>query len=202
MKKLVAALLLSTVGTAAWAGVIYRWETVRTSPTISSAVGYVEISHRAFLNGGANYVAPPHCAAYGGDPGCDNRDLSSPVLNFYFRVNAPSPTGADIDLHVRHGSGMRFPLDDWFSASFSLQDRYMNLSMFANTGETDMRMLGNTITRFGSDSDYFGQACFEEGCSGAEGQWVQVPEPGTLGLLGIGALGLVLKLRRQKRAAL
>lgn len=202
MKKLVAALLLSTVGTAAWAGVIYRWETVRTSPTISSAVGYIEISQQAFLNGSANYVAPPHCAASGGDPGCDNRDLSSPVLNFYFRVNAPSPTGADIDLHVRHGSGMRFPLADWFSASFSLQDRYMNLSMFANTGETDMRMVENTITRFGSDAPYFGLDCFTPGCSGAEGQWVQVPEPATLGLLGIGVLGLMVKWRRKKGTAL
>lgn len=70
-----------------------------------------------------------------------------------------------------------------------------HLNVFANTGEIDMRMISNTITRFGSDSPFFGAACFNPGCSGATGRWVQVqaqvPEPGSIVLLGIGVLSLL-----------
>lgn len=200
MKKLLASLLLSTIGTAAWAGVVYQWETTQNSSTISSAVGYIEISQSAFSSRGASYVAPAHCNRDWTERGCDNGMLSSPILSFYFRVNSSNPTTADVDLNLRQGTGMRYPLEDWFSADFSLHGTFMNLSMFANTGETDMRIQGNTITRFGSDSPYFGYACFSPGCSGAEGRWVKVPEPGTLGLLGIGLFGVLCRRGRKPRS--
>lgn len=71
----------------------------------------------------------------------------------------------DINLYLVEGTGLAFPLSDWFRASFAIQGPTLNLDVFANTGETDMRMVGNTITRFGSDSPLFGAACFNPGCS-------------------------------------
>lgn len=198
MKTTCAALVLLSLASVASANVIYNWETVTPSPTISSAVGRLKITDAAWAAGQASYVAAPTCPTL---TNCDYGDPSSPFVQFYFRVNAPNPTAADIDLNLVEGTGLVFPLIDWFRASFTIEDSTLNLNVFANTGETDMRMTSNSITRFGSDSPFFGAACFNPGCSGATGRWVQepaqIPEPGSIALLGIGMLSLVY-LRRIK----
>lgn len=192
MKKAGVAVFLLSLASAATANVIYSWETLTTSATISSATGRIEITDAAWAAAQASYVAPPTCPTL---VNCSYGNPSSPIVQFSFRVNAPNPTPADINLNLVQGSGLAFPLTDWFRANFTIQGALLNLDVFANTGETDMRMVGNTITRFGSDSPFFGAACFNPGCSGASGRWVQaqaqVPEPGSLLLLGIGVLGLM-----------
>jgi len=192
-------LFLLSLASAAAANVVYTWETLTTSPTITSATGRLEITDAAWAAGQATYTAPPSCPSL---VNCDYGDPSSPVVQFSFRVNAPNPTPADINLNLVEGTGLAFPLSDWFSASFAIQGSTLNLNVFANTGETDMRMVGNTITRFGSDAPFFGPACFNPGCSGATGQWVQqgaqIPEPGTLALLGLGVLGLLYGQRSRR----
>lgn len=192
MKRICAALLLLSLTSAASANIVYSWETLTTSSTISSAAGRLEITDAAWASGQASYTAAPTCPSL---TNCDYGNPSSPVVQFSFRVNAPNPTPADINLNFVEGTGLVFPLNDWFRASFTIQGPTLNFDAFANTGETDMRMVSNTITRFGSDSPFFGAACFNPGCSGAAGQWVQVqaqiPEPSSIALLGIGVLSLL-----------
>jgi hypothetical protein len=127
--------------------------------------------------------------------GCE--DPSSPFVTFHFRVNSANPTTADIDLTLQQGTGTRYPLQNWFSASYTISGSELILDVIANTGETDLRMEGNTIARFGSDSPSFGYACWSGGCSGASGRWVQtmsasrvadVPEPASVLVLGMGRL--------------
>lgn len=201
MRRTIAACLFWAACTEASAGIVYQWETLSTSPTISSAIGRIEISDAAHAAGKANYTAPPRCVY---QAGCNYGDSSSPVISFYFRVNSQLPTAADIDLHLVQGTGTLFPLDEWFRANFTISGNILNLDVFAHTGETDMRMDGNSITRFGSDAPVFGDDCFMNGCSGATGRWVQaqVPEPGSVALFAIGALiASILRLGRQAPAA-
>jgi hypothetical protein len=179
------------------ANVIYRWETLTTSPTISSSVGEIEIKDDARAAGEGSYEAPPDCRLT--NTSCSNADPLSPISRFYFRVNASMPTGADINLNFALGTGARFPLERWFQAAFSVSDALLNLDLFANTGETDMRLVGNTIERFGSDAPYFGYACSASpGCYGATGRWVQaIPEPPAQLLFGVGLLAFIATRRRR-----
>lgn len=206
MRKIVAVCMLWAAGSAASAGVVYSWETLSTSDTISSAVGRIEISDAAFAAGQGSYSAPYSCGA--DYAGCE--DPSSPIVSFYFRVNSADPTGADINLNLVQGSGTLWPMQNWFDAAYRVNGSELMLDVMANTGETDMRMGANTITRFASDAPYFGFPCFAGECSGASGRWVQmatgkvvpfanVPEPGSVFLLGMGAVAALLA-RRQHRS--
>lgn len=208
MRNIIAACVLLTAASAASASVVYNWETLSTSPTIASAVGQIEISDDAFAAGQGSYAAAYSCGS--NYSGCG--DASSPIVSFYFRVNSANPTGSDIDLNLVDGSGTMWPLQDWFNATYSVNGNELLLDVFASTGETDMRMDANAITRFGSDAPYFGYACFSGGCSGATGRWVQeagndvtleadVPEPGSVFLLGIGTVAALLACRRGKTPA-
>jgi hypothetical protein len=188
--------MLWAAGSAAYAGVVYSWETLATSDTITSAVGRIEISDAAFAAGQGSYSAPSSCGADAA--GCE--DPSSPIVSFYFRINSAGPTAADIDLNLAQGTGTRWPMQNWFNADYSVNGNGLLLDLVANTGETDMRMEANSIARFSSDSPYFGFACWGGECSGASGRWVQmasasrivaaaeVPEPGSMLLLALGAM--------------
>lgn len=196
MRQLIAACVLGVLAGSASAGVVYEWRTLETSPTIGSAVGRIEISSEARAAGGASYSAPPNC--WINEPDCDYGDRTSPVLKFSFRVNAPDPTEADINFDLFNGSGAVIPLSDWFAADFTISGRILTLNAYADTGATTLFMENNQVAWFSSDFAYFGPDC-EYDCSGASGEWVQVPEPGTAGLLGIGLLSALLAGTRRKK---
>ena len=208
MQKIIAACVLLAAASTASASVVYNWETLSTSATISSAVGQIEISDDAFAAGQGSYSAGYSCGS--NYTGCG--DAASPIISFYFRVNSTNPTGSDINLNLVNGSGTLWPMQNWFDAAYSLSGNEMLLDVFASTGETDMRMQGNTVARFSSDAPYFGFACWGGECSGASGRWVQaapitamleaeVPEPGSVFLLGMGTVAALLGRRRRKSPA-
>lgn len=196
MRYLAAAGFLWAISGMASAGVVYQWQTTATSPTISSAVGRIEISRQAQAARGGSYSAPPNCQMY--DPDCTYGDPGSPVLKFAFRANAAEPTPADIDFDLVRGTGAHIPVSDWFIADFTISGRILTLNAYADTGATTLFMDSNMVSWFSSDSPYFGTDC-EYDCSGASGQWVQVPEPGPMALLGIGAMAALLTRRRRPR---
>lgn len=199
MRHLIAASVIWALCNSASAGVVYQWKTLETSPTISSAAGRIEITEDAWAAGGASYSAPPNCQL--NEPDCDYSDRGSPVLKFSFRANAPAPTGADIDFDLFNGTGVHIPVSDWFIADFTIAGRILALTAYADTGATSLYMDNNQVAWFASDFPDFGTECMEQHCEGATGQWVQVPEPGTAGLLGIGLVSALLMRARRKRAA-
>lgn len=198
MRHLTAACFLWAISGMTSAGVVYQWQTLETSPTINSAVGRIEITSDAQAAGGGSYSAPPNCQMY--DPDCDYRDRTSPVMKFAFRANAIAPTEADINFDLFNGTGAHIPVSDWFIADFTISGKILTLTAYVDTGATTLFMDNNLVAFFASDYPYFGTDCEYE-CSGASGQWVQVPEPGTAGLLGIGLVAAWLFGVRRKRPA-
>lgn len=191
------------ISSFASANVIYEWQTLSTSSSIWSAAGRIEITDAAWQAGHGSYQVPP--LVYDSSPACQGicinyADPASPIVSFFFTINQPdkfSPYGIDVNIH--NGTGLLYPIENWLNADFSIAGEKMNLSLFVNTQESDMQLADNVVTRFGSDAPYFGYECFSfPGCSGAVGQWVQVPEPASGALLGIGLLGIAgLRSRRR-----
>jgi|GEM_PF-3278701 len=180
--------------TLASANAIYEWKTLSTSPTIWSAAGRIEITDAAWNAGHGTYQAPLP------DYGASYADPTSPIVSFFFTVNQPSASSPyGIDVNVHQGTGVTPVISNWFNADFSITGEKMNLNLFVNTQDSDMQLVDNQITRFGSDAPYFGAACsYAPGCSGALGEWVQVPEPAMGALFGIGLLGIAgLRARRR-----
>lgn len=193
-------LLISSLASA---NVIYEWKTLSTSSTIWSAAGRIEITDAAWQASHGSYQVPP--LAYDSSPGCQGScinyaDPASPIVSFFFTINQPdlfSPYGIDVNIH--NGTGLLYPIANWLNADFSIIADKMNLSLHVNTQESDMQLTDNLVTGFASDAPYFGYECsVTPGCSGAVGQWVQVPEPASGALLGVGLLGIAgLRARRR-----
>ncbi len=191
-KQWIALILGLVVSGLASANVVYRWQTVSTSPSIWTAVGEIEITHAARAAGGLNYSAPAHCAL-DGDASCDNSNAFSPVVRFHFAVNTPTVSGTDVMLNVIDGTGMTFPQSHWFSADLAIDGDTMTGNIYANTGNSDVLISGGVIA---FNSDYPGYGCGTTGvCQGASGYWRQVPEPPALALLGLGLLAWAARQR-------
>lgn len=198
MRLLTTACFLWALSGIASAGVVYEWRTTTTSPTIYSAIGRIEITSEAQAAKGGSYSAPPNCQMY--EPDCNYGDPGSPIMRFAFRANSSAPTPADIDFDLLHGTGAHVPAADWFMADFTISGTILTLNTYADTGATTLFMENNLISSFSSDWPYFGNDC-EYNCNGASGQWVQVdlPEPGPVGLLGIGLVAALVASARRRR---
>lgn len=182
------------------ASVIYEWKTLSTSSTIWMAAGRIEITDAAWRARNVSYQVPPIVWDSTIPFGYSYADPASPLIRFSFTINQPqeNPMPA-IDVNVHRGTGLYWPIDGWLSADFSITGRKMDLSLYVNDQNSDMRLMHNAITRFGSDAPYYGECAFHSGCDGAAGEWIQVPEPAVGALLGIGLFGIAC-LRTRKRS--
>jgi hypothetical protein len=193
MPKLLALIFCALISGSAFAGVIYRWDTLTTSPTIYSAVGEIELTDAAWEVGHGSYVAPKDCSfSAQSPPNCSNADPLSPISRFYFNVNN---IHTPINLDLAQGTGWLFA-QHMFIARYVLTDSILDLQVAANTGEVDVNISGGAILGF--NTDIFDGGCGATGtCKGATGRWVQVPEPPALLLLGVGLLAFISTRRRK-----
>lgn len=185
--KLLLASLCMTASTMASAGVVYTWQSTSVTSELTSMTGYIELADWAV--GHVNYAAV-QC----GDWPCDQSDAGSPILRFVMRFN-------DLDLGTLNinpvaGTGYDFQ-SPAFDAGFDIVGNTLaNLSLYINTFESTLQVDGDFVTRYSSDAPNCQWVC-----SGGTGMFVRaatVPEPGSLALFGLGALGLGL-IRRRRR---
>ena len=187
--KLLLASLCLVASSIASAGVVFTWSTLSTSPDMRSLNGFIELSDAAALSGHVSYHAPM-C-----DPWpCSLADPASPILRFGFEVNAHTQSALDID--VIAGTGYDFAMPS-FDAQFDVgAGRIANLALFVNTLTSSLRIGGDVIEWFSSDTDncYFG-------CAGAQGRFVaaEVAEPGSLALALLAGLAAATLRRRGRR---
>lgn len=179
--KIAAILFSAVLAQSANASVIFSWKTDTLSDTITSAEGMIELTDAAAKSGAVSYSLLPECFA----SGCT--DPLSPIVSFHFVVNRQS-----IDLHGT-GAGLRFPQWSYFATNFLVEDnRLTNFSLYANDSETDIRF--TTSVSFNTDRP--GPCSYTGVCTGATGQFVQVPEPGTMALTGVGFLLAVYRRKK------
>lgn len=179
--KIAAILFCVVLAQPASASVIFSWKTASLSDTITKAEGTIELTDAAAENGAVSYSILPGCY----DSGCT--DPLSPVVSFHFLVNHQS-----IDLHGT-GAGLQFPQRSDFTTKFLVEgNRLTHFSLYANNSETDILL--DTSVSFNTDRP---GPCSSSGvCTGATGQFVQVPEPGSAALTGVGFL--LAAYRRKK----
>lgn len=175
------------------AGVLYSWHMTQPSATIYEAGGLLELTEEAVQAGQVTYAVTSICEA---DP-CIFSDPSSPILRFEFWTNG-ARAGAYVNPITGSGLVERFG-ESVFNVSFLITgDRINDFTLTLSNFDTTMTVLNGEIGQIGSDWP----GCYSH-CTGSSGffQAVNVPEPGSLALTGLGMLGLAYRLRRASRLA-
>lgn len=174
------------------ANVIYRWETLTTSPTIWSVTGEIEFADSAWEAGSVSYRAPPWVC--GSCP--NNNDPLSPVLYVYIHVNGPTiPSFFSIPLTrlPRYDLSVNVDFSSPSSVTGSMQGLEFDAEFSMSSGARQVWTIGKYMTDYGCGfGDYSKNYCY-----GATGYWRRVPEPPSLLLLVIGLLSLMSKRQRK-----
>lgn len=170
------------------AGVVYTWQMTSPSSTIHRAGGLLELTEQAVQEGGVSYSIRTSCNV---DP-CHFSDPSSPVLRFEFWANEPL-YGAYVNPIVGYGL-----VETWaetsFDVSFSITGRRItDFSLYLWNWDTNMIMENGHLIQLSSDWP----GCYMH-CAGSSGFFreVNVPEPGSLPLIGLGVLVLAYRVKR------
>lgn len=210
MKKWIFAALIATAGFMAdstSAGVIYNWQQLSPSSSITSSTGILEISDAAWLGGhidldqvcSESYLHP-----------CSPSVADSPILQFKFGVDELRPINAspDTDVYYRH---LIANLD--IAANGALDGGLYgeDFTGFAELGSGRTGLW--TIFQWASDEDCWdGQGEYPEVrdfCGDATGTWVldastlpatSVPGPSPLPLFAAGVLALLWIGQRVRRS--
>lgn len=208
MKRVFASLLaaLALIGGEASASVLYRWETISTSPKIAGFFAEFEITSKAFADGSLYFTTGTGCK-YGPNPDVWTGescfpDPDSPFVRFSARITEangfPDPYGGNTISINRHlGTGWLFPTHSSIDVTFHGREIESGI-LYMNDGESSVEMHGANgiwiIDRYGSDAF----TC-HTGCSGATGRFVRVPEPGALSML-LPVFASMILTRRRKTA--
>lgn len=183
------------------AGVIYHWQQLATSPTISSSSGTLEISNEAWLSGHIDLTQI--CASFGG--GCLPSVADSPILAFDFAVNGLTPvygTPAPDDFS-KLNANLDITSGGLLSGSLYGEDYTGSVQVGGTPGDWEV---GTWVTDEGCWQDMVYPYC-----SGATGRWVldpstipavAVPEPSPLPLFFLGAAIVLWAGRRRPAFAL
>ena len=225
MRQIAFAVALACAGTA-HAGVVYNWETVDPLGNPTVLTGQMEVTNDAYASGRIDHEYRPSCPIYvcadnwPSGPSVDLSDPDSPVVTFSFSADGYEHEAFSVN--YRLGTGFMFDSHDYF-VGLILGDTITTLLpgeygyhgfISAGTGERGVGMVFGSdlwkIVGYGSDR---ARPCYDPSnpdgnsqCEGVTGRWVldastvpdvaQVPLPGTLALLGIGAV--VATARRRK----
>lgn len=179
--KFAALVLGFVISQSAFASAIFSWKTTSYSPTIASIEGMIEITDAAAQSGvRTDYSMPGGCSF----AGCT--DPLSPILSFHFAVN-----GQAMDLFSTE-AGLKFFRDSIFSANFLVEGDRLDLRLYFNNSESDVSLSDSVAF----NTDRPGPCSTTGVCRGATGEFVRIPEPGSMLLV---ALGLALAVHRRAK---
>lgn len=190
-KSLVLASSLCLASISSQAGVVYEWRPLN-GELPQHVTLRMEFSNAAVASGQLNFQVP----LYDWEESYPDAGL----LSIYFSTPGVAPMSyRPTEEQFRYGLGT-LDLDLTFNSGGFLSGR-----IYANDAHSHFRMNSQgslfTILDARSDEDMSGAGCGEnwEICNGATGQLqrVDMPEPGSVALLGIGMLA-ALRFRRRK----